>query len=175
MGRASARAPAAWELPLIVLVENNFLAISVPSAEVIATETVGERAAAYGVPGETVDGTDVTRVAEGFGRAVDHTRAERGPYLLEVFCHRFQGHYEGDTEQYRSAEERERIRREHDPMAVARRRLVSRQEVEQAELDRIDAEGTQEMKTLLEQVRADPSPEPSEALRYVFVEDGNGD
>jgi pyruvate dehydrogenase E1 component alpha subunit len=166
---------AAWELPLIVLVENNFLAISVPTSEVIATETVAERAAAYRIPGETVDGTDVTKVAEAFARAVDHARAERGPYLVEVVCHRFQGHYEGDSEQYRSTDERERIRREHDPIAVARRQLVRRQEADQAQLDRIDAEAKQEMKTLLEEVRGDPMPEPSEALRYVFVEDGNGD
>jgi acetoin:2,6-dichlorophenolindophenol oxidoreductase subunit alpha len=160
---------AAWELPLVVLVENNHLAISVPISDVLATATISERGAAYGVPGETVDGTDVEAVSEAFERAVGHARAEDGPYLLETICHRFQGHYEGDVQQYRIPSELERIRQEYDPLIIARRNLVERGVASEPELAAIEAEAGREMQELLAAVRADPMPDPGEALDHVFV------
>jgi acetoin:2,6-dichlorophenolindophenol oxidoreductase subunit alpha len=161
---------AAWELPLIVLVENNFLAISVPTSEVLATATIAERAAAYGAPGETVDGTDVEVMAGAFARAVEHARSDNGPYVLEAICQRFQGHYEGDQEQYRSKGERERIRREHDPLQIARRRLVERSLADEQAIEAGDEQTRTEMRELLAAVRSDPLPDPRGALEYVFAE-----
>jgi acetoin:2,6-dichlorophenolindophenol oxidoreductase subunit alpha len=165
---------SAWELPLIVLVENNFLAISVPTSDVLATATIAERAAAYGAPGETVDGTDVEVTAAAFVRAVEHARSDNGPYVLEAVCHRFQGHYEGDLEQYRSKDERERIRRQHDPLQIARRKLIERGLAEEQALDASDEEARSEMRELLAAVRSDPLPDPSGALEYVFADDSGG-
>jgi acetoin:2,6-dichlorophenolindophenol oxidoreductase subunit alpha len=160
---------AAWELPLVVLVENNHLAISVPISDVLATATIAERGSAYGAPGETVDGTDVEAVSEAFERAVGHARAEDGPYLLEAICHRFQGHYEGDVQQYRIPSELERIRQQFDPLIIARRRLVERGVGSEPELAAIEAEEGGAMHELLASVRADPMPDPGEALDHVFV------
>lgn len=160
---------AAWKLPLVVLVENNALAISVPTSDVTATSTIAERACAYAMPGETLDGTDVELVAEAFERAVSHSRSDDGPYLLEAVCHRFQGHYEGDAEQYRSPEERDRIRREHDPLQIARRKLMERGLADERELDAADAESRSEMQDILAAVRSDPMPDPDGALLYVFA------
>lgn len=164
---------AAWELPLVVVVENNFLAISVPATEVSATETVAERTAAYGIVGESVDGTDMEETAAAMGRAFDHSRHDRGPYLVEAFCHRFQGHYEGDSEQYRDKQERERIRREHDPLLRTRRQLIDSGLASEDDLDAIDVNARSEMRDLLEQVRSDPFPATSEALDHVFATEGS--
>ena len=160
----------AWRLPLVVLVENNGYAISVPIEAVSATETIAERASAYGAWGRRVDGTDFEAVAEAFAEAVDHARSRRGPALLEATCHRFRGHFEGDADHYRTTAEKEAMR-DHDPLLLARSRLIKRGEAITEELDRIEAAAAHEMQTLLARVRADPLPQPSEAGRFVFVEE----
>ena len=159
----------AWRLPLVVLVENNQYAISVPIEAVSATETIAERASAYGAWGRRVDGTDVEAVAEAFAEAVDHARSRQGPALLEATCHRFRGHFEGDADHYRTKAQKEAMQA-HDPLLLARSRLIQRGEATNAELDRIEEDATREMQTLLARVRADPLPQPSEASRFVFVE-----
>ncbi len=162
---------AAWELPLLVLVENNFLAISVPTSHVTATATIAERSAAYGAPGRTVDGTDYELVGAAVADGIRHCREDGGPFVLEALCYRFQGHYEGDAEQYRAKDELERIRRDHDPLVIARERLLEAGAGDEARLDAISTEAREEMQAILAQVRADPMPDPSDAALYVFVED----
>ena len=116
----------AWRLPLIVLVENNGYAISVPIDGVSATETIAERAPAYGAWGVRVDGTDVEAVAEAFARAVERARHGEGPSLVEATCYRFQGHYEGDPDHYRPKAEKAAAYDERDPLVIARRTLTER-------------------------------------------------
>ncbi len=154
---------AAWELPLIIVVENNGYGISVSSDDVNATATIAERAAAYECVGETIDGTDAEVVSEAFGRLVTETRHNPAPCVLEAMCFRFQGHYEGDPQTYRTKDEHERIRRDGDPLLVARKRLDA------ATLYAIDAEARAEMQALLAAIRSDPQPDPARALDHVFA------
>lgn len=160
----------AWKLPLVVLVENNRYAISVPIEGNSASATIAERAAAYGGWGRRVDGTDADAVAEAFAEAVAHARAGRGPALLEAVCYRFRGHYEGDYDLYRPKEEKEAAVRDLDPIAIARTRLVEDCVATEAELDAIAADARAEMAALLADVRGDRQPEPSGALDFVFVQ-----
>lgn len=160
----------AWRLPLVVLVENNEYAISVAAETIMATPTIAERAPAYNAWGRRVDGTDVEATAQAFAEAVEHARAGRGPALLEATCYRFSGHYEGDLDQYRKSEYRERIQREHDPLLIARRTLIERDDATEADLDAIVAGAGQEIAALLAQVRAAPQPDPAGATKYLFVE-----
>lgn len=159
----------AWKLPLVVLVENNHYAISVPLRKVMATPTIAERAAAYGAWGRKVDGTDVEEVAPVFAAAVAHARGGHGPALLEATCHRFSGHYEGDIDHYRSSAEKERMQREHDPLLLTRRRLIERGEGADAALDALAEESRREIAGILAEVRAAAMPDPAGALDYVFV------
>jgi TPP-dependent pyruvate/acetoin dehydrogenase alpha subunit len=159
----------ARRLPLVVLVENNALAISVPFAEVSPTATVAERAGAYGALGLHVDGTDPDAVAEAFGQAVAHARAGRGPALVEAVCHRFRGHFEGDPEGYRTREERRRLRESFDPLALYAARLTAAG-VAAETLAAIEAEEKATMKALLAEVLALPMPDPACALEGVFIE-----
>lgn len=160
----------AWRLPLVVLVENNRYAISAPIEAVSATETIAERATAYGAWGRRVDGTDFEATAEAFAEAVDHARSGRGPALLEATCHRLRGHFEGDTDHYRTNAQKETMRA-RDPLLLARSRLIQRGAATTEELDRIEADAADEMQALLARVRADPLPQPSEAGRFVFVDE----
>ncbi|MEY3029608.1 MAG: hypothetical protein RL198_1005, partial [Actinomycetota bacterium] len=154
-------------LPLVVLVENNEWAISVPFAAASATETVAERAPAWAAHGVKVDGNDVEAVAEAFGAAVARARAGQGPSIIEATCYRFRGHFEGDADTYRTQQEKD-ARRAIDPVSITRAKLIERQLATHAELD-AEAEAVRSaMRQLLESVRRDPMPDGHLALRHVF-------
>jgi TPP-dependent pyruvate/acetoin dehydrogenase alpha subunit len=159
---------SAWRLPLIVVIENNGLAISVPPQAVVATESLAERAEAYECIGMTVDGTDADAVSAAFGELVRATRAHPAPCVLEATCSRFQGHYEGDVQAYRVGQD---DFGSSDPILIARRKLSS-SEVTTEQLDQIEQAAATEMRQLLADVRQDPLPAPAEALRHVFADCG---
>ncbi|MBI2238204.1 MAG: thiamine pyrophosphate-dependent dehydrogenase E1 component subunit alpha [Actinobacteria bacterium] len=161
---------AIWKLPLVVLVENNRYAISVPADEVIAGSGVAERATAYGAWGRRVDGTDVEAMAAAFGEAAHHARSGAGPALLEATCYRFSGHYEGDPDHYRSPREKREMLERGDPIAIAGRRLVERGVAGEAQLSEMEREARSEIATILLAVRESPAPDPAEAFTDVFAE-----
>jgi len=158
----------AMKLPLVALVENNALAISVPFASVSPTPTIAERASAYGARGIRVDGTDVDAVAEAMRAASDHARDGGGPVIVEATCHRFRGHFEGDPDSYRDREEKQRIREIHDPIALHRAKLLA-SGIASDVLAMMVAEETSKMKAILASVRADSQPDPSTALQHNFA------
>lgn len=162
----------AWKLPFVVLVENNQYAISVEVSGISATETVAERAPAYGAWGRRVDGTDAEAVAPAFREAVEHARGGGGPAILEATCYRFQGHFEGDFDLYRDDAEKERMRRENDPLIITRRRLVESGAATDEELDAIVEESRSEMQALLAEVREEEMPDPAGVFDYLYVESG---
>ncbi|ROO87236.1 pyruvate dehydrogenase E1 component alpha subunit [Actinocorallia herbida] len=159
----------AWKLPLVVLIENNEWAISVPFTDSTATPTLAERATAYGAWGRRVDGLDVEAVDEAFAEAVAHARAGNGPAILEATCYRFRGHFEGDLDLYRPAAEKDRRRQERDPLPLTRARILARGLIAEDLLDEREEEVTEEIEALLDQVRADPMPDPATARDHVFV------
>jgi pyruvate dehydrogenase E1 component alpha subunit len=159
------------QLPVIVVVENNEWAISVPFHQASATATIAERAPAWSAHGVRVDGTDVEAVADAFGSAVQRAREGAGPTLIEATCYRFRGHFEGDADTYRTEEEKER-RRKEDPLELTAQRLISRGVASAEQIDSLSAAVTAAMADLLASVRADGSPDPATALRHVFVEVG---
>ncbi|WP_306118243.1 MULTISPECIES: thiamine pyrophosphate-dependent dehydrogenase E1 component subunit alpha [unclassified Roseitalea] len=159
----------ARKLPLVVLVENNVLAISVDFHAVSPTRTIAERAAAYGALGIHVDGTDVDAVADTFARAVEHARAGQGPAIVEATCYRFRGHFEGDPEHYRSRDERNRLRNAHDPLTLYAARLTQAG-VDRARVDAIRAEEKEAAKAMLADILAEPMPDPAGALEGVFAD-----
>jgi len=161
----------AWKLPLVVLVENNRLAISVDFDEVTATVDIETRAAAYAAWGRSVDGTDVEAVRDAFADAAAHARSGKGPAILEATCYRFSGHYEGDHDSYRTREERKRMRAENDPITLYRARLLDRGEATEAELDGIETRLGEETDALLATVRAAPMPDAGDALKPLFAEE----
>lgn len=159
----------AWKLPLLIVVENNDYAISVPASSVTAPVPHWKRAEAYGGIGLSVDGIDVEAVDKIFAEAFAHARARKGPVVVEAHCHRFRGHYEGDADTYRSRQERTRMRKEGDPLQHARSKLEAAG-VGAADLDRAKKEADVEMADILTAVRADAMPPANSALDYLFVD-----
>lgn len=166
----SANLAGAWKLPLIVVIENNEWAISVPFDEASATATLAERAPAFGARGVRVDGLDVESVAQAFGEAVADARQGRGPVIIEATCYRFRGHYEGDADRYRP-EAAHRARLAEDPVLLTRQRLLDGG-VEAATLQAVEQSVGEQIDAVLERVRADPPPDPDTARHHVLVRTG---
>jgi len=157
-------------LPVIVVVENNEWAISVPFSAASATETVAERAPAWAAVGERVDGNDVEALASAFGAAVERGRRGGGPTIIEATCYRFRGHFEGDADVYRSEAEKEQ-RRAIDPLTLTRDRLIETGSASAQELDAMEASIAVGITELLASVRNDALPDPATATRHGFVEE----
>jgi len=90
---------AVLDLPCVFIVENNQFAYSTPLRLQSRTDFAA-KAAAYGIPGEKVDGTDVVAVYDATRRAVDRARAGDGPSLIEAVTMRMHGHAEHDPADY---------------------------------------------------------------------------
>jgi acetoin:2,6-dichlorophenolindophenol oxidoreductase subunit alpha len=157
------------QLPLVVMVENNEWAISVPFEKASATATIAERAPAWAAEGVRVDGNDVEAVAEAFEQAVTRARTGGGPSIIEATCYRFRGHFEGDADTYRTEQEKE-ARRAIDPVELTAKKLLDRGEATQSDIDTIRASIKTAMADMLESVRADKQPSATHAMRHVFVE-----
>ncbi|MCX6029042.1 MAG: dehydrogenase E1 component subunit alpha/beta [Chloroflexi bacterium] len=96
---------AGWKLPVIYLCENNQYGMSMPVKRGMAAADLADRAAAYGIPGETVDGMDVLAVYEAVQRAVAHARGGNGPVLINAITYRYYGHSKSDKQLYRTKQE----------------------------------------------------------------------
>jgi TPP-dependent pyruvate/acetoin dehydrogenase alpha subunit len=96
---------AIWKLPVVFVCENNLYGVSTHITDVTLNEHISERAAAYGIPGVTVDGNDVLAVHDGAAKAVERARAGSGPTLLECLTYRRGGHKRDDPATYRPQEE----------------------------------------------------------------------
>lgn len=94
------------KLPVIIMVENNRYAISVPLSKQVACENVSDRAIGYGMPGVTVDGNDPLEVYKVMKEAADRARNGEGPSLIETICYRLTAHSsDDDHRQYRTEED----------------------------------------------------------------------
>jgi pyruvate dehydrogenase E1 component alpha subunit len=160
------------QLPMIVVVENNEWAISVPFEASSPTATVAERAPAWAASGVKVDGNDVEKVAEAFEQAVNKARSGGGPSLIEASCYRFRGHFEGDADTYRSQQEKQE-RRQIDPLTITRALVLERNLATASQLEAMEASVRSAVLEMLAQVRAEPHPNGEHALRHVFVEAGS--
>jgi pyruvate dehydrogenase E1 component alpha subunit len=156
-------------LPLVVLIENNEWAISVPFEESTATATLAERAVSYRAWGKRVDGLDVLAVASAFGEAVDYARSGLGPAVLEATCYRFRGHYEGDPDMYRPAGDRDARRRDRDPLLITRESVVVEGGADPVSLAQEEQAIADEVDTVLAAVRRDLMPDGMQARDHVFT------
>ncbi len=114
---------AVWRLPVVFICENNYYAMSTPFREAFAIPDIARRAAAYGMPGEIVDGNDVLAVRDAAAKAAERARAGDGPMLLECQTYRLSGHSRGDTRDYRHRHEEETWR-DRCPIKRFRQKLI---------------------------------------------------
>ena len=158
---------AIWELPVVLVCENNFYGASTHVTLVNKIPRLAERARSYGLPAETVDGNDVFAVYEAAGRAVARARAGEGPTFLECLTYRRCGHSRRDQNQYRDKEE-EKLGLARDPLDLARERLLREEAATAGDLAAIDREAAAEVQAALDYGEQAPQPSGEDALCHVF-------
>jgi len=157
-------------LPVIFVVENNGFAISVPQKKQMAVDNVSARAAGYGMPGVTVDGSHVLEVYAAARQAVARARGGEGPTLLEVKVPRLTAHSSDDRqERYRTAEDLAHARAQ-DPVHVFAAELRERGVLTPEGEQEIRARIQREVDLGTEIAEAAPLPDPATATRYVYFE-----
>ena len=161
---------AAWKLPVIFVNENNLFAMFTPMQWTTAITDLSDRAAAYGMPGISVDGNDVLAVHQVATEARGRALAGEGPTLLECKTYRLLGHYVGDPQDYRTPEEVEE-QKKNDPLLRFEQYLASAGVMDEALKEQITAETKQEAEEALKFAVDSPDPDVSEItqdVRYPF-------
>jgi len=159
---------AVWGLPVVFICENNQYAESTPRTTHQKVKYVSDRAAAFNIPGVSMDGMDVFDIYQKAGEAIEQCRKGQGPVLLEARTYRFLGHFVGDPQPYRTREEVEEWKK-RDPLKLFRARMAAEGKVTAAEMDAIDATITQNMAAALEFARTSPEPDTEAALDDIFT------
>ena len=134
---------AVWKLPVVFVCENNQYGMSMSVKKGNSATAIADRAVAYGIPGERVDGMDVLAVYRAAARAVEHARSGGGPVLLELVTYRYLGHSKSDKQLYRTKEEVAEWK-QRDPIATFGSWLLASEDlaprVTRADVDRLQAE-----------------------------------
>jgi len=161
---------ALWKLPVVYIIENNKYGMGTSVERASATTDLYKRGEAYGIPGEPVDGMNVLAVKEAGERAVAHARSGKGPYILEMKTYRYRGHSMSDPAKYRSKEEVEKMRTQHDPIDQLGKLLIERGMADEAALKKIDREVKDIVTAAAEFAQQSPEPDPSELYTDVLIE-----
>ena len=160
---------AIWDLPVVFVCENNRYAASTAVEKVMKVRHVSERAAAYGIPGETQDGNDVEVVYRAMARAAARARDGAGPTLLELETYRLAGHSRSDPGHYRAAEEVAgwKVR---DPIAAYETRLLAEGLLRPKAVAEIRSAIDHELDEAVARAEQGPEPRPEDCLSDVFSE-----
>jgi TPP-dependent pyruvate/acetoin dehydrogenase alpha subunit len=159
---------AIWELPALFVCENNLYGASTRIDKVMKNTKISDRAAGYGFRGETVDGNDLIAVYEAARRAAEECRNGQGPVLLELLTYRRTGHSRRDPCQYQTKDEREAWF-SNDPIERFVKILMTRSDVGQTDLDRIQAKVARELIDAVEQARKASQPATDDLLADVYA------
>jgi 2-oxoisovalerate dehydrogenase E1 component alpha subunit len=160
---------AIHKLPVVFYCENNGYAITEIQAKEMAVPNVADRAAAYGIRGQVVDGNDVLAVYQTVRWAVEECRAGRGPALIEAKTYRLAPHSSADDDRrYRSRKELEEWL-SRDPIDRFRQVLLDEKAADEAEFEEIAASVDAEVKDALDWAQEQPFATPDEALQHVYA------
>ena len=162
---------AIHQLPVIFLVQNNQYAISVPPELQMAVKSSADKACGLGLPGSTVDGTDVFAVYEAVHQIAENARQGKGPALLEARMYRITPHSSDDDDRtYRSREEVE-DNKKRDPLLLTREKLLAEKILSEKDFEHLEAKAKEMINDAVKFSEAAPYPDGAEAAYPVFVED----
>jgi pyruvate dehydrogenase E1 component alpha subunit len=147
---------------VVYVIENNRYAMGTSVTRSSAQTDFSKRGSSFNIPGEQVDGMDVRAVRAAGEKAVAWCRAGSGPYILEMLTYRYRGHSMSDPAKYRSKEEVQKMRTEHDPIEQVRARLLDNGWTSEDELKKIDGEVREIVNAAADFASNDPEPDPSE-------------
>jgi pyruvate dehydrogenase E1 component alpha subunit len=163
---------AVWSLPALFICENNLYMEYTPIGSVTAVPSpAADRAPAYAIPAEVIDGNDVVVVADAVAAAADRARAGEGPTILEARTYRHFGHSRTDPATYRPAAEVQEWM-ERDPLDIARTRLATLG-VPVEDVVAADERAAAVVTAAIAAARAAPPPDPADALTDVWADGGS--
>ena len=161
---------AIWNLPVVFVCENNGYGMSTSTARSTAVERIADRAAAYSMPGVTVNGNDFSAVAEASTTAIARARRGEGPSLIETKTYRHRGHSKSDRNRYRSKEEIEEWKAMRDPINLFEAELQQFGVIDEAGIAAVCAAVEAEIAQGIEFAKASPAPTAAEGLNFVYTE-----
>jgi len=157
-----------WKLPIVYICENNQYGMGTSLARAMSLQNIAQKACAYNMASEFVDGMDVLAVREATVRAVERARKEYLPTLLEIRTYRFMGHSMSDPGNYRTRAEIEKYQ-ERDPIKLFSASLLEEKIVDQKTLDEIDRKIHEEVEDSLRFAEESPVPDPKELYTDVYA------
>ncbi|WP_256986815.1 pyruvate dehydrogenase (acetyl-transferring) E1 component subunit alpha [Streptomyces sp. BR123] len=168
----TANLAALWQLPLLLVCENNLYAMGTSLAREHAQTNLAMRAASYGMPAWTVDGMDVLAVEAAARRAAESVRAGGGPHFLEARTYRFRAHSMYDPDRYRSKEEIAQWKA-RDPLACLEERMRAEGTLDDPAGKRLEEDVSAEIDASVRSAEAAPYEPVADLLRFVTSTTGS--
>ena len=162
---------AVWKLPVVFVCENNKYGMSTPTKRSTAVGNIAERAAAYSMPGITVDGNDFSQLSQAVDTAVRRARAGEGPSLVESMTYRWRGHSKSDRNRYRTKEEISNWMG-NDPIMRFSSLLIEHEILDENDVKKIEAEVAREIGQAIAFAKDSPDPSVADVTRDVYSEAG---
>jgi pyruvate dehydrogenase E1 component alpha subunit len=160
---------ALWKLPVLYVIENNKYGMGTSQERASAGE-LHDRGEGYGIPGQAVDGMDVLTVRAAGAKALDYVRKGNGPMIIEMMTYRYRGHSMSDPAKYRTREEVEEMRKQHDPIDHLGSRIVEMGVATQDKLKEFDREIRAQVVEAADFATSAPEPDPAELWTDVLAE-----
>jgi pyruvate dehydrogenase E1 component alpha subunit len=160
---------ALWKLPAVFVVENNKYGMGTSQARHAAGELY-KRGEPYGIVGKKIDGMNVLKVREAADEAVEHARSGKGPVLLEMETYRYRGHSMSDPAKYRTKEEVEEWRSNHDPIENLRTLMIEEKVLSEDGFKLVEREVKDIVNDSAEFAQTSPEPDASELWTDILVE-----
>ncbi len=159
-----------WKLPIVYVIENNRYGMGTSVSRASARTDLFHRGIAYGIPGEQVDGMDVVAVHDAGTAAAEHARSGQGPIILEMLTYRYRGHSMSDPAKYRTRDEVNKMRTEHDPIDHLRQRLLDDHGADDTALRDIERRVREVVAEAAQYAQDCPEPDADELWTDVLAE-----
>lgn len=157
-----------WNLPVIYIIENNRYAMGTSTARHTMTKDLYTRGAGYDIAGEKVDGMDLLSTIDALSRAVEFTKKEQSPYIIEMDTYRYRGHSMSDPAKYRAKEELDKTRNERDPIENFGKYIIAQKFATSDDLEKMLDKISEEVNSVYEQCESDSFPNDSELSTEVY-------
>jgi len=158
-----------WKLPVIYVIENNQYAMGTSIARASAETDMSRRGLSFEIPGIVVDGMDVRAVKAAADEAIAWARSGKGPVILDMQTYRYRGHSMSDPAKYRSKEEVQKMRAEHDAIDQVKQRLLEKGWATEDDLKELDKDVRAIVADAADFAQSDPEPDISELYADILV------
>lgn len=157
-----------WKLPCIYICENNQYGMGTSLERAMSAQDVANKACAYDIASEVVDGMDVLAMRQATQRAVERARKESLPTLIEARTYRYMGHSMSDPGNYRTRAEIEK-HQERDPIKLLAAKLKEDAVIDDQKIAELEAQVKEQVEAALRFADESPEPEPQELYTDVYA------